>query len=59
MSIEPVSTAFQPAATIPKEYTGDGADRSPPLGWSEPPPATKSLALICDDPDAPRGTWVH
>ena len=59
MSIELTSTAFQPGATIPKQYTGDGADRSPPLGWSEPPPGTKSLALICDDPDAPGGTWVH
>src|SRR6516165_8657122 len=59
MSIELTSKAFQPGAAIPKQYTGDGADRSPPLGWSDPPPGTKSLALICDDPDAPRGTWVH
>jgi Raf kinase inhibitor-like YbhB/YbcL family protein len=59
MSLEVTSTAFQNGATIPKPFTGDGADRSPPLGWSEPPAGTQSLALICDDPDAPRGTWVH
>jgi Raf kinase inhibitor-like YbhB/YbcL family protein len=59
MSIELSSTAFQSGETIPKPYTGDGADRSPPLRWSEPPAGTRSLALICDDPDAPRGTWVH
>jgi Raf kinase inhibitor-like YbhB/YbcL family protein len=59
MSIKLTSPAFQPGATIPKQYTGDGADRSPPLIWSDPPSGTKSLALICDDPDAPRGTWVH
>jgi len=59
MTIELTSTAFQPGATIPKQHTGDGPDRSPPLRWSEPPSGTKSLALICDDPDAPRGTWVH
>ncbi len=59
MSLELTSKAFQPGGTIPKPYTGDGADHSPPLGWSEPPAGTKSLALICDDPDAPRGTWVH
>lgn len=59
MSIELTSTAFQPGAAIPKPYTGDGADHSPPLRWSEPPAGTRSLALICDDPDAPRGTWVH
>jgi Raf kinase inhibitor-like YbhB/YbcL family protein len=59
MSIELTSTAFQPGAAIPKQYTGDGADLSPPLRWSQPPPSTKSIALICDDPDAPRGTWVH
>jgi Raf kinase inhibitor-like YbhB/YbcL family protein len=59
MTIELTSTAFQPGAAIPKQYTGDGEDKSPPLRWSEPPSGTKSLALICDDPDAPRGTWVH
>jgi Raf kinase inhibitor-like YbhB/YbcL family protein len=59
MSIEVTSTAFQPGETIPKQHTGDGVDQSPPLHWSEPPSGTKSLALICDDPDAPRGTWVH
>jgi Raf kinase inhibitor-like YbhB/YbcL family protein len=59
MSVEITSTAFQPGATIPKKHTGDGGDRSPPLAWSNPPAGTKSFALICDDPDAPRGTWVH
>ena len=59
MTIELSSTAFQSGATIPKQYTGDGGDQSPPLRWSNPPKETQSLALICDDPDAPRGTWVH
>lgn len=59
MSIEISSTAFEQGMTIPKQYTGDGADQSPPLGWSEPPSGTRSIALICDDPDAPGGTWVH
>jgi hypothetical protein len=36
-----------------------GHDVSPPLAWDEPPAATQSFALVCDDPDAPRGTWVH
>jgi Raf kinase inhibitor-like YbhB/YbcL family protein len=59
MSIELTSTAFKAGQPIPKQHTGDGADQSPPLQWSEPPSGTKSIALICDDPDAPRGTWVH
>jgi Raf kinase inhibitor-like YbhB/YbcL family protein len=59
MSIEVTSTAFRQGMTIPQQYTADGADHSPPLRWSEPPAGTKSIALICDDPDAPRGTWVH
>lgn len=59
MSIEVTSTAFEHGMTIPKPYTGDGVDQSPPLRWSEPPAGTQSIALICDDPDAPRGTWVH
>ena len=59
MSINLTSTAFTDGSIIPKQHTGDGADTSPPLHWSEPPQATKSLALVCDDPDAPRRTWVH
>jgi Raf kinase inhibitor-like YbhB/YbcL family protein len=44
---------------MPKKYTGEGKDVSPPLEWSDPPAGTQTLALICDDPDAPRGTWDH
>jgi hypothetical protein len=59
MPFEITSTAFAPQASIPQEYTCDGQDSSPPLSWSEPPHGTESFALICDDPDAPVGTWVH
>jgi Raf kinase inhibitor-like YbhB/YbcL family protein len=54
------SAAFQPGAKIPKRHTGEGADVSPPLAWSGLPPGTRELALIGDDPDAPRpAPWVH
>jgi Raf kinase inhibitor-like YbhB/YbcL family protein len=53
------SPAFGNGQPIPGKHTCDGADVSPPLSWSEVPPGTRSFALICDDPDAPVGTWVH
>jgi Raf kinase inhibitor-like YbhB/YbcL family protein len=53
------SSAFEAGATIPKQYTGDGQNISPPLDWTTVPNGTQSLALICDDPDAPMGVWVH
>ena len=53
------SSAFADGSPIPSKYTCDGNDVSPPLNWSGVPQGTKSLALICDDPDAPAGTWVH
>ena len=54
------SDAFDHQQPIPKQYTGDGEDISPPLTWSEVPDGTKSLALICDDPDAPMDEpFVH
>lgn len=59
MAFELKSPAFAPNADIPKPYTCDGPDRSPPLRWTEPPKGTKSLALIMDDPDAPVGVFVH
>ena len=60
MAIQVTSTAFADGAAIPKKYTGDGEDVSPPLAWSGLPARTKELALICDDPDAPTAEpWVH
>ena len=53
------SPAFKAGEMIPKKYTCDGVNISPPLKWTGVPSKTKSLALICDDPDAPVGTWVH
>lgn len=53
------SSAFQKGADIPRKYTCDGTDLSPPLTWESPPSGSKSFALIVDDPDAPVGTWVH
>jgi Raf kinase inhibitor-like YbhB/YbcL family protein len=53
------STAFEDGKTIPAQFTGLGADASPPLQWSGAPAGTRSFALVCDDPDAPMGTWVH
>jgi Raf kinase inhibitor-like YbhB/YbcL family protein len=53
------STAFSAGEAIPKRFTCDGLDVSPPLKWSDPPANTQSIALIVDDPDAPAGTWVH
>jgi Raf kinase inhibitor-like YbhB/YbcL family protein len=59
MTIKVMSTAFSEGGIIPKQYTCDGKDVSPPLTWSGVPDGAKSIALICDDPDAPGGTWVH
>lgn len=53
------SSAFQNSADIPRKYTCDGTDASPPLRWENTPSGTKVFALIADDPDAPVGTWVH
>lgn len=53
------SSAFTEGGMIPKKYTCDGDDFSPPLAWSDVPAGARSLALIADDPDAPVGTWVH
>src|SRR5438270_71073 len=59
MTITVSSSAFRNEETIPTTYTGDGRDASPPLQWGNVPDGTKGLALIADDPDAPRGTWTH
>lgn len=58
------SSAFRHQQVIPRPYTCEGEDQSPPLAWSEVPVGARSLVLIVDDPDAPdpaapQRTWVH
>ena len=58
------SIAFAADAEIPSAHTCEGADRAPPLAWDGAPEATRSFALVVDDPDAPdpkapKTTWVH
>jgi Raf kinase inhibitor-like YbhB/YbcL family protein len=64
MALEITSSKFTHQGEIPRQYTCEGSDVSPPLSWSGVPDGTKSLALIVDDPDAPdpaapKMTWVH
>jgi len=53
------SNAFQNGQPIPVQFTCDGVDQPPALGWGEPPQGTKGFALVIDDPDAPSGTFRH
>jgi hypothetical protein len=53
------TTAFAPGGRIPMQYTCDGSDFSPDLEWEDAPKETLSFTLVVDDPDAPRGAWVH
>lgn len=59
MQIPITSPAFEDGGMIPQQYTCYGDNISPPLSWGSVPEGTKSIALIVDDPDAPRGTFVH
>ena len=59
MIIKLTSPALSEGGPIPTKHTCDGDDVSPALKWTGVPEGAKSFALICDDPDAPVGTWVH
>jgi Raf kinase inhibitor-like YbhB/YbcL family protein len=59
MEIKITSKAFNEGQPLPRQYTCDGMNVSPPLEWSDVPKNAKTLAIICDDPDAPSKTWVH
>ena len=58
-SMELTSPAFAYGQPIPKQFTGDGENLSPQLDWTGVPDSTKGFALICSDPDAPSGTFIH
>ena len=53
------SIAFNDAQPIPRKYSCEGDNLSPPLDWSAPPEGTRSLALVVHDPDAPIGDFTH
>ena len=57
--LEITSPAFKNGSQIPMKYTCDGEAVNPPLAIAEIPQGTQSLALIVEDPDAPRGTYDH
>ncbi len=59
MAFELRSQAFGQDQPIPRKYTLDGENLSPPLQWSGAPSGTKSFALVVEDPDAPAGTFRH
>lgn len=64
MALTITSPAFPDQGEIPRVFTCQGDDSSPPLSWSGAPDGTRSFVLIVDDPDAPdpaapRMTWVH
>lgn len=59
MAMRLTSTAFASGAERHRRYTCDGDNLSPPLAWSGAPPATRSFAIVCRDPDAPAGGWYH
>jgi hypothetical protein len=57
--ISVTSAAFGNNEAIPSGFTCDGSNASPPLKFAKFPKATKDVALIMTDPDAPSGTFVH
>ena len=59
MPLTLTSSAFRNGGDIPKKYTCDGDNISPPFGWSGVPESTRSFLLVCDDPDASAGIFHH
>jgi hypothetical protein len=53
------SSAFKDGERMPDKHTLDFENLSPTLKWDDVPEGAVEFALICDDPDAPMGTWVH
>jgi len=59
VALKVTSGAFADGGMMAGKYTCDGENVSPPLAWSGVPGEAKSLALVCEDPDAPSGVWTH
>ena len=59
MAFSIMSADFKDGSTIPTRFSCDGDNLSPELSWKEPPAGTKGFSLLVEDPDAPRGTFIH
>ncbi len=59
MTLSITSPAFAPLGAIPRQFTREGANISPPIQWHDAPPEARSFALIVEDPDAPKGLFRH
>ncbi len=59
MQFSLICSEFRNLDLIPKKYTCDGQNLSPPLSWNDPPEGTKAMVIIMDDPDAPMGVFTH
>lgn len=59
MDIQVRSPAFGEGEMIPRQYTCTGDGVSPPIAWQAPTDSVESFALVCEDPDAPMGTFTH
>ncbi|PNR92476.1 YbhB/YbcL family Raf kinase inhibitor-like protein [Petrotoga sp. 9PWA.NaAc.5.4] len=59
MSLKVSSPSFKNNDYIPTKFSCEGRNINPSLLIENIPDSAKSLALIMDDPDAPRGTFVH
>jgi Raf kinase inhibitor-like YbhB/YbcL family protein len=57
--IELKSSAFVDHEVIPRRYSKDGDNSSPAMTWSKAPDGTAELVLLCEDPDAPSGDFLH
>jgi Raf kinase inhibitor-like YbhB/YbcL family protein len=57
--IQVTSSAFANNASIPRANTCAGSGTPPTITWGKLPPGTKSVAVVVDDPDAPKGPFVH
>jgi len=59
MTLKLTSSVFRQGDDIPKKFTCDGDNVSPPFSWSRAPDGTRSFLMVCDDPDAPGGIFRH
>jgi Raf kinase inhibitor-like YbhB/YbcL family protein len=58
-SLVVTSSAFRNTEAIPREYTCEGVNKTPPIAWSKVPSGTQSFAILVEDPDAPKKTFTH